>query len=51
MNKIEETKAYLIKEHGEPVDKIVDGRRYRFENVELQNFEKLSINFAYNNYF
>jgi len=41
MNKIEETKAYLIKEHGEPVDKIVDGRRYRYENVELQNFEKL----------
>ena len=39
--KIEETRNYLIKKFGEPKVEIRNGMKYRFENVELKNFDKL----------
>lgn len=42
MNKIEETRKFFIEKYGEPYEKMVDGRKYRFINVELQNFDKLT---------
>lgn len=39
--KIEETKKYLIEKFGEPKAEVRNGMKYRFENVELKNFDKL----------
>ena len=39
--RIENTRQYLIEKYGEPIDKVVDGRKYKFINIELESFDKL----------
>ena len=39
--RIEETREYLIEKYGEPVEKMVDGRKYKFINTSLNNFNEL----------
>lgn len=41
MNKIEETRKLLIEKYGEPKVEIRDGKKYRFVNVNLENFDKM----------
>ena len=42
MDKIEETRKYLIEKYGEPVEKILpDGKKYSFVNMDLKNFDNL----------
>lgn len=40
-NTIEETRQYLKEKFGEPYDKVVNGYRMRFENIQLNNFNRL----------
>ena len=39
--KIEETRKLLIDKYGEPKIEIRDGKKYRFENIELNNFDRM----------
>ena len=41
MTKIEQTRKILIEQHGEPKVEIKDGMKYRYVNVDLQNFDNM----------
>jgi len=42
MDKITETREFLIKKYGEPVEKILpDGKKYSYVNMDLKNFDNL----------
>lgn len=41
MDKIKETQEFLIKKFGAPVEKMLDGRKYRYVNIDLDNFNEL----------
>ena len=39
--RIENTRQYLIEKYGEPVEKVVDGKIYKYINSCLESFDKL----------
>lgn len=41
MTRIDETRKFFIEEYGEPIEKVVDGKKYRYVNSPLESFDKL----------